>query len=160
MRIVLEGCEGVGKTTFANKLIEKYNLDYVHITNKDPNDYSFYKQTLRKEDVIYDRHLIGEMIYPKIFNRKGNLNHRQLKKLIEFAHKEKVHILILTADLDVVQKRIKERNKYKPDFILEKIPEIHKQFFDLAVKYGIFLVDTSKMPFEYICEVIEHEFNE
>lgn len=160
MKIILEGCEGVGKTTFAQKLIIKYDLDYVHITNKDPNDYQFYKQTMRKEDVIYDRHLLGEMIYPKIYNRKGNLNTRQLKKLLKFARKEKVHILILTTDLEIVQQRVAMRNKYKPDFIINALPKIHKEFFELGIKYGIYLVDTSKMSFEYICRMMEYEYDE
>lgn len=160
MKIILEGCEGVGKTTLAQKFVEKYKLDYVHITNKDPNDYSFYKETLRKEDVVYDRHFLGEMIYPKIYNRKGNLNTRQLKKLLKFARKNKVHILILTTDIEIVQQRVKERNKYKPEFITTKLTEIHHEFFNLGVKYGIYLVDTNKMPFDYICEVIENEYDE
>lgn len=158
MKIILEGCEGVGKTTLAKQLVERYGLDYVHITNKDPNDYMFYKQTLRKEDVIYDRHFLGEMIYPKIYNRKGNLDARQFRKLLKFARKECVHILILTTDLDIVQKRVAERNKYKPDFILNSLSKIHKKFFDLGVHYGIYLVDTSKMPINYICSMIENEF--
>ena len=159
MKIILEGCEGVGKTTLAEKLVKKYNLDYVHITNKDPNDYMFYRETMRKEDVLYDRHFIGEMIYPKVFNRKGNLKKEQLRKLIKFSKNNGVVVLVLTADLDIVQKRIKERNKYKPDFILEKIPEIHKKFFNLAIECGVYLVGTSKMPFDYICAMIENEYS-
>lgn len=160
MKIILEGCEGTGKTTLAQKLINKYNLDYVHITNKDPNDYMFYKQTLRKEDVIYDRHLIGEMIYPKVFNRKGNLNYKKLEKLFDFALKEKVCILILTTNIEEIKKRVAERNKYKPDFIINKLPLINQQFCDIAIKYAsyknIFLIDTTKIQFESICEVIRN----
>lgn len=158
--IILEGCEGVGKTTLAEKLIKKYNLDYIHITSKDPNDYNFYKQTMRKEDVVFDRHFIGEMIYPQIYNRKGNLNKRKFNKLLKFAKKEKVHIIILTADVNVIEKRIKERNKYKPEFITTKLKQIHNKFFSIGFQNRIFLCDTSKMDFNTICGVIEHEYNE
>lgn len=159
MKIILEGCEGTGKTTLANKFIEKYNLDYVHITNKDPNDYIFYKQTMRKEDVIFDRHLLGEMIYPKVYNRKGNLNFKKLDKLMKFANENDVFIFVLTTDINEIQRRVKERNKYKPDFIVNKLPIINKQFCDLAIRYvkykNVILVDTTKIQFEALCNYME-----
>ena len=159
MKIILEGCEGTGKTTLAKKLIERYGLDYVHITNKDPNDYMFYKQTLRKEDVIYDRHFIGEMIYPKVFSRKGNLDRNRLDKLFAFAEAQGACVLILTADIEEIKKRVAERGKYKPDFILRKLPQINEIFCRIgsenSCRGNVFTIDTSKTPFEEICKEIE-----
>ena len=44
MRIILEGCDGTGKTTLANILAFKYGLDICHCTASDPSDFQFYKQ--------------------------------------------------------------------------------------------------------------------
>lgn len=74
MKIILEGCDCTGKTTLAKQLCEKYNLYYSHVTSKDPNDFEFYFNTMKTDNIIWDRHLLGEMIYPTVYNRKGNLN--------------------------------------------------------------------------------------
>ena len=108
MKIILEGCDCTGKTTLAKMLCDKYNLEYEHVTSKDPNDYNFYSQTMKKNNKLWDRHLLGEMIYPTVYNRKGNLNLDLLTKLIEESKKEKVVILVLTENDDIIFERIKK----------------------------------------------------
>ena len=34
MNIIIEGCDGVGKTTLAKKLADKYCCDILHMTKK------------------------------------------------------------------------------------------------------------------------------
>ena len=73
MKIIIEGADGTGKTTLAKILADKYGLEICHCTQHDPADFYFYRETLRKENVIWDRHTIGELIYPLIFDRKAKI---------------------------------------------------------------------------------------
>lgn len=113
MRIIIEGVDRIGKTTLAKKIAKKYKLDYVHMNIDDPKDLKFYKQTLRKTNVIYDRHFIGEMIYPSVFNRKKQLSVEEFEKLMQFCYGEEIKVIILYSDdHELLNKRMR-RERYK-----------------------------------------------
>jgi len=153
-KIIVEGCDGVGKTTLIKKLIKKYDItSYVHVNRHDSNSFLFYLFTENKTDVIFDRHFIGEMIYPKVFNRKSDLTKNLFELLLDnFTKQEKTFICILTADDDVLLNRIKV-NEY--DEVKNNIVEINRQFVEIGKKYNIPIIDTTKTSFEKICEMIE-----
>jgi thymidylate kinase len=110
MKIIVEGADGVGKTTIVNYLAEKFNLTKRHITSQDLNTFLFYYNLLEDNDnVIFDRHFIGEMIYPYLFNRKGNLTNEQFDILLNKALTEDTYIFIITADNDIIKQRLLER---------------------------------------------------
>ncbi|WP_426605657.1 hypothetical protein [Spiroplasma endosymbiont of Glossina fuscipes fuscipes] len=84
-RIVLEGIDGVGKSTFANKLCNNLNSQgiIIHSDSKTPNTYEWYSK-LNSDDslnIIFDRYAYGEIVYSKIFNRKSKLTVTDLEKL-------------------------------------------------------------------------------
>ena len=152
--IIIEGCDGTGKTTLCKKLAERYGWDIVHVTSKDPNDFDFYRQTMRKTNVVFDRHFIGEMIYPQIYNRKGNLDRHDLEYFIHQSYKEKCPVIVLTTDLEEIHRRLSVRGEEK--FVAEKIETINKQFLSIALKYGLQVFDTAQNSFEEICGYIEN----
>lgn len=151
MRIIIEGADGTGKTTLAKQLAEKYNLDVIHMTNRDSNTFGFYKESIGKQDVVWDRNMIGEVIYPSIFGRKANIDDDDLLYLIHKARNAGVIFLILTCDDRVIRKRLAQRgNEY--DFIVSNIGIINKAFCDIASAFRLPLIDTSKVSFEDICK--------
>lgn len=155
MKIILEGADGTGKTTLANKLVRTYGLSYVNVNRQDPNDFDFYKQTMRKTNVVYDRHFIGEMIYPSVFNRKGNLSKEKFEELLEFSKQENVKIIVLHNDpkLDMVHRL--DDDEY--DEVIKKIMQINQKFVDIAKEFNIMLIDVMKTHFDDICEMIEDD---
>lgn len=153
MKIILEGADGTGKTTLAKMLVEKYDISYMNINREDPNDYPFYFQTLRKNKIVYDRHFIGEMIYPNIFNRKQNLLLMQFKHLLEFSKENNFKILVLFSENETILNRQKN-DEYEE--VTQNILKINDSFIDIANKFGIQLVDVTKTNFEEICELIEN----
>lgn len=158
MTIILEGCDCTGKTTLANMLIEKYKLKYYHVTSKDKNDYKFYSTSMKIENIIYDRHLLGEMIYPTVYKREGNLNDTILEKLLEEAKEQKVVILVLTEDDKIIFERIKNERPFEDEQTKNNITFINSSFVKLAKKYNLPLIRKTQMSFEEICEVIENEY--
>lgn len=141
MRIIIEGCDGTGKTTLVDSLVKEFNLGKIHISNKDPNDLDFYYQFLRKDDVIFDRNLIGEMIYPKIFNRPQKLKEYELDYLIAKAKELGIYIIILTAAIDTINFRLKQ-NEFS--VVKKNIEYINNEFLKYAGKYNIPVINTSK----------------
>jgi thymidylate kinase len=157
MKIIIEGADGTGKTTLCKKLAEKYKLEYRHVTQKDPNTFDFYSKTMENNNVIYDRHLVGEMIYPNVFKRKANFKQKEFSKLLKIAKKEKVVIIILYASFHTIYKRLTERGN-ELSLIIDQINHINNEFVRLAHTYNIHLINTLETPFEKICEVIENEY--
>lgn len=156
MVIILEGCDCTGKTTLAKKLCEKYKLMYNHVTSKDPNNYEYYLTTMKIDNTLWDRHLLGEMIYPTVYNRKGNLDLDLLTDLINKANENKVVILVLTEDDEEIIRRINAERPLEDNQTRKNIHFINSTFVKLAKKFNLPLIKTSKLSFEDICEVIEN----
>ena len=156
MKIVLEGCDGTGKTTLAKILADRYKLDICHCTQKDAADYNFYRQTLRKEDVIWDRHTIGELIYPKVFNRDAQIGTEDARLVIHYGKEEGVKFFVLTADIEVIKNRLLGRGN-EDNRIVKMCEEIDARFRFYAEQYDIPIIDTSKMTLNEIFDLIEKE---
>lgn len=156
MKIILEGCDGTGKTTLAKLLANKYGLDICHCTQHDPGDYEFYRQTLRKGNVVWDRHTIGELIYPNIFGRKQKIGGEDARLLMHYAKEEGVKVFVLTADKDTIRRRLNERGN-EDKRIYNNIGNIDTQFRFYAKQFGIPIIDTSKMTLNEIFNLIEEK---
>jgi len=156
MRIMLEGCDGTGKTTLARLLADKYKLDFCHCTQNDPTDCEFYIQTARKNNIIWDRHTIGELIYPEVFNRPKTLTIEEAWSIIRVAKRYGTKIFILTADIDDIRKRLIDRGTEDPR-VLNKLEWIDERFRYYAMSFDLPLIDTTKMTLEDIFELVEKE---
>lgn len=154
MRIIIEGADGTGKTTLVKKLAKTYSLDSLNINRYDPNNFNFYLETLKKTKVVFDRHFVGEMIYPEVFNRKGNLNEEDFEWLINYSKENGIAIIILYADESTLLERQKA-NEY-PE-VLNNIIEINKRFKEIAEKYSIPLINVEQTNYDDICELIEYD---
>lgn len=156
MRIILEGCDGTGKTTLAKLLAEKYGLDICHCTQSDPGDYEFYKQTARKDNVIWDRHTIGELIYPEVFGRMPKLSPEEARLVIAYAKEAGTKIFVLTNDINDIKKRVAARGN-EDQRILDMLEWIDMKFQFYADRFHIPVINTSKMTIAEIFELVEKE---
>lgn len=154
MKIILEGCDGTGKTTLAKILAEKYGLDICHCTQHDAADYDFYRQTLKKENVVWDRHTLGELIYPRIFNRKPQIGTEHARLIMHYAKKGGVKVFVLTATNATIYERLNNRGS-EHDLIYENVAYINEQFKFFAEQFHIPVIDTSKMTLQQIFDLVE-----
>ena len=154
MKIILEGADGTGKTTLAKILANKYGLDIAHCTQRDAADYNFQRQTLRKEDIIWDRHVLSELIYPKVFGRAPQIGIEDARLIVHYAKQEDVKIFVLTCDNDTIRDRLYERGGEHP-LILKNIGDINHQFVFYAKEFHVPIIDTSRMTLSEIFSLIE-----
>lgn len=76
MLIVLEGCDGSGKTTLAKMLATLFDASIVHCTTKTPNDYEYFRRIIessKTKNIIADRFCYGQFVYQTEEERKLDL---------------------------------------------------------------------------------------
>lgn len=157
MRVILEGVDGSGKTTLANILAHKYGLQICHCTQHDPTDFNFYKETLRKENVVWDRHTIGELIYPKVFDRKTNVTGLEVKAIIDRAKSEGAKIFVLTCGEKELEERVLAK-KNEDERIVKSLRWIDNSFRYWAECLNVPVIDTSTMTIGQIFNLVESKY--
>lgn len=146
MRIIIEGADRTGKSTFAKYLLEKHaKHSYIHCNLHDRTDAEFYKTLLSKQDVIFDRCFVGEMVYPKYFNRKGNMTREQFQDIAQFCTDNNIEVVILYDSPRALEKR----SQNEPKEVRENIKQINQDFIDLATTYGFKLRRLDQVLNEY-----------
>lgn len=153
MRIIIEGADLTGKSSITKSLEEEFSLSRVHVTSKDPNTFEFYNETLNKTDVVFDRHFIGEMIYPKIFKREGNLDKESFEILLNKARELNYKICVVTASDEELLKRLNLRGE-KHKEVEDNLLSINKQFLKIAKEYNIEVIDTTFNNINFITNSI------
>lgn len=154
MKIILEGCDGVGKTTLANILANKYDLDICHCTSSDPADFMFYYQSARKDNIIWDRHTLGELIYPKVFNRTQQICTEDARIVVNYFRELGGKIFVLTANNDVIEERLLLRGT-EDQRILDHQRSINLEFIKYAEAFCIPIINTSIMMLDDIFKLVE-----
>ena len=153
MRIIITGVDGAEKSTLVGKLRQKYNLDSLHLTDKDPTTFEFYKSLLLKTNLVTDGDFIDEMIWTETFNRKRSLNFRKFEKLVDLAKDINVKIIILTAPIDVLKNKLNERSIEERKEVLDNLEKIDSMFRYYAGLCNAPVVDTSDMTFDQFCRL-------
>lgn len=137
--VVLEGADGTGKTTLANKLVELYDGHYMHLTYRWPEKMFNYQlaalhravKISQHKLVVIDRHWVSENVYADIFRNGtkwpelGRLFDRILKRF------GAVYIVCVRDSLtykDAFHKLKSERVEMYDDN--EKMEKINKKYID------------------------------
>ena len=103
--VIIEGLDGVGKTTLVDYLVEnglkKYHFDY------DENNLDIYTKYINvlnqdTKNLVFDRSFISEMVYGPVLRKKCKLSLDQYTKLL-YAYKEcNSSIIYLTSPKDIL----------------------------------------------------------
>ena len=129
MLIVLEGCDGSGKTTVANHLKNILpNAEIVHCTTDTPNNYEFFIRLIEAGDtrnIIADRFCYGQFVYQTPGER--HLTDEDLTMLESTMIAHGVKVLHVTASVKELENRLTLRGE-KTDI---PVGEICNRYLDL-----------------------------
>lgn len=132
--IIIDGPDGVGKTTLAKNLQKTFNItSFIHLTKDDPRTFEFYKNMLFKKDAIFDRSFMSELIYSAVFERKPALTVDEFKELHNIAKVNGAIIIICVANTERERPIFHDNEDQR---IIDSFDTINKYFFDLAKRYG------------------------
>lgn len=113
MLIVLEGCDGSGKSTVARHLQNILpDAEIVHCTRNTPNNWSFFTHLIeaaKTRNIIADRFCYGQFVYQTEAERK--LTHDQLLNLEIRMLKSGARVIHVAAPVDEIEDRLAFRGE-------------------------------------------------
>ena len=143
MLIVLEGCDGTGKSSIA-KLIQAVMLDaeIIHCTAETPNDFKFFSKLIdigQYRNIILDRGMYGQFVYQSPEDRK--LSHKQLRALELNMIRTGAKVVHVTAMKQTVEDRLNSRSEVP----MHTVSVLLSRFDDLFEKslMPVITVDTT-----------------
>ena len=149
MIIIIEGPDGSGKTTLANKLSKQTGYPVVHRSAPKSDEekaamMNMYKQAIKEsKNIIFDRCWYSEMAYGPIMRDASVISFPEMYELEKLLCKKGGLIIYCTDKPDVLWKRCQERGE---DYITDisthtKICEGYDELMNVphlipVVKYG------------------------
>jgi len=148
LNIIIDGNDGVGKTTLAKLLQKEFKIkSYIHLSAKDPRDFGFYYNILLKNDAIFDRSFMDEDIYSRVLERKCELSDTEQLILHHAVTATKAIVIICHTDSKGYDLGEDER-------ILKHHRMIDDYFKNLADKYSYIYFDPHKDSYEALVNTI------
>ena len=161
MQIILEGPDGIGKSTISNYLLSIYDFDYKHNISEDPNTLNYYLEQIKKENCIMDRSSISELIYSFIYKRNCRMPWNDQIEFLNYFHG--YYIICYASnfndlktrfeargDTDLVAKHIQEIN-----FLYKFVAEILSKMFINIYPTDISIHNTKEKLISYINTIIK-----
>lgn len=154
MVVMLDGCDGTGKTTISEKLANKLGCNIIRLTNGGDRSLIAYRELYSCENVVHDRTFLSEVIYPKYFNRDSRLAKNDEIALFNLIRARfENNMFILTASDEAIRERIGKRgDEFISDINLFK--QINADYIKLAKKEGYCIIDTTDKSIDAIVEEI------
>lgn len=137
MIIIVEGPNGVGKTTLCETLKDRYGLEYMKEEKPNEPGFPYYlkKALSYKHDIVFDRYLLGEYVYPKLFNdgRKPleNWEQRAIERVLQVKN---TFLIYANVDKPTKLKIFEERGE---DLVDASMVDDESDYFDEAYRKSI-----------------------
>lgn len=165
MRIVIDGCDGCGKTTLVDKLVNRFGLDKVTMTKPGWKDIESYIQKKDLEQIVSDRSFISEFVYSRVYERDTQITPAVFELLCRL-YCDNDHpwlFFILTADVKTIMDRV---NKRGTDTEVEYEIARKRYTYEVSVKdyvdkypTSFFIIDTTNKTetevYNEVCELIK-----
>lgn len=142
--IIVEGCDGSGKTTLVQKLSERYDLPIApRVKDRDklreytvPDTFRGLARAVRcvEAPYIYDRLFFSEMVYaPILRGESAQFNVGQIGFVTNILEACRFPIIICCPDWEVVESNLNEP-QHQLEGVREKAAEIYQAYINLFEK--------------------------
>lgn len=156
MNIIIEGADGVGKSTVIDLLSKKLQIPVIKMPDMKKyfdkgvtEEFSeLYNKTIvqfRDFDFIQDRGFPSSIVYAKVYNRSCDLSY-----ILEIDKLLKPKVIILTATDEI----LKQRRQFDEIISDEFRSDVNAEFVRLANNNNYQLIDTSNKTPEEVCQII------
>lgn len=116
MLIVLEGCDGSGKSTLVDLLrsvaYRPEEVEVIHATRETPNDMGWFMKIMNQakdHTIIMDRAFWGQFVYQKPEERK--LNFSDLSELERQLYENGGKLIYVYSPERIINRRLRKRNE-------------------------------------------------
>ena len=151
MNVCISGPDACGKSTLAERLINKYGCSVIHSTAKTRNTLEYHLDLLDYHDnTIFDRHCVGEMIFPYIYNREPKINESEFYQILQrVIDNNDMYVIFICSNSNILKERLMSRGEV--DY-LQEIDEQCTRYYDVAQKMKAFFKD---YKYFYICDIAD-----
>lgn len=155
MPIIIEGPDGAGKSTLAESLADRLDMNILKMTANGGQSVPEYLQKLACDGVIIDRCWVSEQIYSDLFGREPRIGNDDAEALTELCGRVCIPIIVLLPPLHVVISRLNERGDEYADVVCPNIVEIHKRYREWAEAHDNAIVLEDNDPATAMEEVLK-----
>lgn len=148
MLIILEGVDGVGKTTLARILTQLQNAEVIHSTRETPNDWDYFFSILDSsygKNVIADRFFWGQFAYQKKDER--NLTREELHMLEAAVRHAGGVVIYVTANKEDIEARLASRGEVPSRPIKKLLKKYERLVSEAACKVIVYNTSTGEVNF-------------
>ena len=133
--IIIEGIDGVGKST-ASSALEEDGYIVHHLRYDEKNEEGFMKLLASdKGNLVLDRGFITEVVYGPVLRNYSRIDEEALKRLVEVYGKKKTKVIYLTAlKEDLLHRRRKHPEDY--EMLVKYYDELHRRYEEEMKKLG------------------------
>lgn len=155
MPIIIEGPDGAGKSTLAESLADRLDMNILKMTANGGQSVPGYLQKLACDGVIIDRCWVSEQVYSDLFGREPRIDNADAESLTELCALTGIPIIVLLPPLHVVIGRLNERGDEYADVVCPNIVEIYKRYREWAEEHDAAIVLDDNDPVTAMEEVLK-----
>lgn len=140
MKIIIEGCDGVGKTELCDRLHLLTGLPVIHLNEKVGRYETFIKLAMI-DNMIFDRQIISEYVYAKAMARKQKVSLQDIHLFLEHYKKSKGKVYILRRSKSEIKEAIKEKGETYNDALIKRVLYYYDE---VATLFNIPVIENDK----------------
>lgn len=148
MNIIIEGVDGVGKTTLIKEIADELDCDILAMTRQGSKEFDDYVAKANLRRIVSDRSFLSEIVYCAVFGRKCSITPLQVEELMKYYRNRGWKFYLLDADTETIRKRLGVRGDDNPHNVIDKIDSLRAAYLAFAYFFDIPIIKSEELDVE------------